>query len=55
MLRTFVSALFLLAAAAAVEAPSSAEAAEGKQDKIKVLIVDGQNNHDYKMMTPFMK
>ncbi|HLY08792.1 MAG TPA: ThuA domain-containing protein [Planctomycetota bacterium] len=25
------------------------------QDKIKVLIVDGQNNHNYKAMTPFMK
>src|SRR5437773_1446265 len=26
-----------------------------KKDKIKVLIVDGQNNHNYKAMTPFMK
>ncbi len=25
------------------------------QDKVKVLIVDGQNNHNYKAMTPFMK
>lgn len=25
------------------------------EDKIKVLIVDGQNNHNYKAMTPFMK
>jgi type 1 glutamine amidotransferase len=25
------------------------------QDRIKVLIVDGQNNHNYKAMTPFMK
>jgi len=25
------------------------------QDKIRVLIVDGQNNHNYKAMTPFMK
>ena len=25
------------------------------QEKIKVLIVDGQNNHNYKAMTPFMK
>jgi type 1 glutamine amidotransferase len=40
MLRTIV-ALALLAAPA--------------QDKIKVLIVDGQNNHNYKAMTPFMK
>lgn len=24
-------------------------------EKIKVLIVDGQNNHDWKQMTPFMK
>src|SRR5438876_386928 len=25
------------------------------EDKIKVLIVDGQNNHNWKAMTPFMK
>jgi type 1 glutamine amidotransferase len=25
------------------------------QEKIKILIVDGQNNHNYKAMTPFMK
>ncbi|MDP7254387.1 MAG: hypothetical protein QGF00_32620, partial [Planctomycetota bacterium] len=25
------------------------------QDKIKVLIVDGQNNHNWKAMTPVMK
>ena len=43
MLRTLVAfALFAAPAAAA-------------QDKIKVLIVDGQNNHNYKAMTPFMK
>lgn len=29
--------------------------AAGAPDKIKVLIVDGQNNHNYKAMTPFMK
>lgn len=44
MARLLLAALFLSAAAAA-------EA----QDKIKVLIVDGQNNHNYKAMTPFMK
>jgi type 1 glutamine amidotransferase len=30
-------------------------AAAPAQEKIKVLIVDGQNNHNYKAMTPFMK
>ena len=40
MLRT-VMALALLASPA--------------QEKINVLIVDGQNNHNYKAMTPFMK
>jgi type 1 glutamine amidotransferase len=29
--------------------------AAAPQDRIKVLIVDGQNNHNYKAMTPFMK
>ena len=33
----------------------AAAAAADAQDKIKVLIVDGQNNHNYKAMTPFMK
>ena len=45
MLRLVMPALVLLGAAATAQA----------QDKIKVLIVDGQNNHDYKKMTPFMK
>jgi type 1 glutamine amidotransferase len=34
---------------------SPAAAPPGRPDKIKVLIVDGQNNHNYKAMTPFMK
>jgi type 1 glutamine amidotransferase len=33
----------------------SAFAAAPAPEKIKVLIVDGQNNHNYKAMTPFMK
>ena len=45
----------LLCVGTAPQAPSFAEAPEGKKDKIKVLIVDGQNNHNYKAMTPFMK
>ncbi|MBV8882105.1 MAG: ThuA domain-containing protein [Planctomycetaceae bacterium] len=40
-----------LAAALLCTAAAFADA----QDKIKVLIVDGQNNHNYKAMTPFMK
>jgi len=42
MTRTLLLSLFLAGAAWA-------------QDKPKILIVDGQNNHDYKKMTPFMK
>jgi uncharacterized protein len=42
MLRTLLAVLLMTAAAEA-------------QDKVKVLIVDGQNNHNYKAMTPFMK
>ncbi len=34
---------------------AAASAVADAQDKIKVLIVDGQNNHNYKAMTPFMK
>lgn len=45
-MRRFLPALAFLVAAAL---PAQA------QDKIKVLIVDGQNNHNYKAMTPFMK
>jgi type 1 glutamine amidotransferase len=42
MTRTLLLSLFLVGAADA-------------QERSKVLIVDGQNNHDYKKMTPFMK
>ena len=45
MRRTLLAIVFLTAAGALAHA----------QDKIKVLIVDGQNNHNYKAMTPFMK
>src|SRR5258708_3530668 len=45
MRRTLLTIVFLTAAGALAHA----------QDKIKVLIVDGQNNHNYKAMTPFMK
>jgi len=45
MRRTLLTIVFLAAAGALAHA----------QDKIKVLIVDGQNNHNYKAMTPFMK
>src|SRR5262245_46473372 len=42
MTRTLLLSLFLAGAAWA-------------QEKSKILIIDGQNNHDYKKMTPFMK
>ena len=29
--------------------------AEDAKDKLRVLIIDGQNNHDWRAMTPFMK
>jgi type 1 glutamine amidotransferase len=45
MTRLLLAAVFLASTGAAAVA----------QDKIKVLIVDGQNNHNYKAMTPFMK
>src|SRR5437773_3843895 len=45
MLRTLLAAVLICAAGAVAQA----------QEKIKVLIVDGQNNHNYKAMTPFMK
>lgn len=45
MLRALLLPVFLAGVAASPTAP----------DKIKVLIVDGQNNHNYKAMTPFMK
>ena len=41
MLLTLLASLSLLAAPA--------------EEKIRILIVDGQNNHNYKAMTPFMK
>jgi type 1 glutamine amidotransferase len=45
MRRILPTLVFLVAVSAVAQA----------QDKIKVLIVDGQNNHNYKAMTPFMK
>jgi uncharacterized protein len=39
---------FLLATLALATAATAA-------DKIKVLIVDGQNNHNWKMTTPLLK
>ncbi len=44
----FLALALLLAPAAAFSSPE-------RQDKIKVLIVDGQNNHNWAAMTPFMK
>jgi type 1 glutamine amidotransferase len=44
-MRTFLSALL----AVALAVPAFAE------DKVKVLIVDGQNNHDWRATTPVMK
>src|SRR5262245_48812039 len=32
-----------------------ADDAKESKDKIRVLIIDGQNNHDWRAMTPFMK
>lgn len=44
---TALAALFILVAAA----PSRAD----DQAKIRVVIIDGQNNHDWRSTTPFMK
>src|ERR1041384_2846887 len=40
---------------AALLAAAPAPGDSSRQEKIKVLIVDGQNNHNWKTMTPFMK
>jgi len=45
MRRTLLAIVFLAATVSFAHA----------QDKIRILIVDGQNNHNYKAMTPFMK
>lgn len=52
MLQRFT--LWLLAAAAFVAGAAEPVHAGGK-DKLKVLIIDGQNNHDWRTTTPFMK
>lgn len=44
-MRTFIASLLLLASAATLSAA----------DKIKVLIVDGQNNHKWDITTPVLK
>jgi hypothetical protein len=36
-------------------AQSGVSAADNKSDKIRVVIVDGQNNHNWKATTPIMK
>jgi hypothetical protein len=33
----------------------AAESARAEQPKIRVVIIDGQNNHDWKATTPLMK
>jgi type 1 glutamine amidotransferase len=45
----------LLACAFAVAVNSSASADDKKADKIRVLIIDGQNNHDWRSTSPWMK
>jgi type 1 glutamine amidotransferase len=44
-----------LALLAAVAVLASVRAEEPKTEKIRVLIVDGQNNHDWRQTTPHMK
>ena len=51
MLRTFLSAMLLAMLLTAGTFCQTTQAAE----KIKVLIVDGQNNHNWRSTTPVMK
>ena len=49
------SRLLLMSAAIALSTSTFAFGDEPKPDKTRVLIVDGQNNHDWKHTTPHMK
>src|SRR5436309_2022439 len=49
----FVSAL-LLASLVAIAMPTASRAADSPA-KIKVLIIDGQNNHNWQQTTPVLK
>ena len=48
-LRLLISGLILVAFAFVLVSPAKAA------EKLKVLIVDGQNNHNWKSTTPLMK
>jgi putative endopeptidase len=52
-MRILLASLALLASV--VGFASSASAADAKPDKIKALIIDGQNNHDWRKTTPVLK
>jgi len=52
-LRSLFTALLLLTLVGTVETALRAE--DGQADKLKLLIVDGQNNHNWQAMTPVMK
>lgn len=56
--RLFPSLLVLAVLAAGVvlmSRPRPTAADEGKREKIKALIIDGQNNHDWKKTSPVLK
>ena len=35
--------------------PAADEQSSGKSEKLRALIIDGQNNHDWKSTTPLLK
>jgi type 1 glutamine amidotransferase len=54
MLR-LLSRLALVAATAAALLPASAPADDKPEGKIKVILIDGQNNHNWRATTPLLK
>ncbi len=52
-MRKLLGLAVLFALTVPILPPAPSGAAEG--DKVKVLIIDGQNNHDWRSTTPFMK
>ena len=52
--RSILSSLFALAATSTLPAQSAAEARAKPQARLKALVIDGQNNHNWRQTTPLL-
>ena len=52
--RSILSSLFALAATSTLPAQSAAEERAKPQARLKALVIDGQNNHNWRQTTPLL-